>query len=448
MADTDKIPDEIPEKTILGFKKNVFYLSMVSLLNDAASEIIYPLLAIFLNTVLGASYAIIGLIEGIVEGTASLTKLVSGWLSDRLEKNKVFIFVGYSLSVFMRPLVGFASAVWQVLAFRFADRIGKGVRTAPRDALIANSINEDERGKSFGFHRAMDHLGAVIGALLAFVLVWIFSATDPGKFHRLQYVFAFAFIPGIASLYLIVKKVRDTKPQEAPENIGEEQEEEEPTQKVKLTLKGMDGRFKIFLLILALFTLGNSTDAFLLLRVHKIGISAPLIWAVFHIIKSTFSTPAGIISDKVGRKGVIIVGWLIYSVVYFGFAFTKNHNAIWVLFMLYGVYYALTEGVAKALIADYSPAELRGTAFGWYHLVEGGMLIPASILFGVFWRYVAGWFAFSFGAALALTSVVLFIIFVPGKSESGTSLKGTPADDSPDQRNDEGQSQSLSDSQL
>ncbi len=258
-------PDK-PEKTILGFKENVFYLGIVSLLNDAASEIIYPLLAIFLNTVLGASYVIIGLIEGVAEATAALTKLFSGWLSDRVRKNKVFVFVGYLLSVFVRPLIAVSTAAWHVLLFRFTDRIGKGVRTAPRDALIANSVSENERGKSFGFHRAMDHLGAVLGSLIAFGLVWLFAASDPDKAYRLRWVFAFAFIPGIASLYFVATKVRDIKRTETP--IEEQAEESKP--KAKLTLQGIDSRFKFFLLILALFALGNSTDGFLLLRVHQI----------------------------------------------------------------------------------------------------------------------------------------------------------------------------------
>jgi MFS family permease len=401
---------EKPEKRILGFKQNVFYLGIVSLLNDAASEIIYPLLPIFLKSVLGASYAVIGVIEGIAEGAASLMKLLSGWFSDKIQKNKVFVFIGYLIATIVRPLVAFVGTGWHVLAVRLADRVGKGIRTAPRDALIANSVSESERGKSFGFHRAMDHFGAVVGSLMAFVLVWIFSANSPDKIHRLRYIFLFAFIPGIISLFFIAAKVKDVQTKTG----DPEQKPDKSKPKVKLSLAGMDGRFKAYLLILGLFTLGNSTDAFLLLRATEVGLSAPLVWAVFHIIKSSLSTPAGMISDKVGRKFIIIAGWLIYAGVYFGFGFTQGSNSAWILFMVYGVYYALTEGVAKALVADFSPKEMKGTAFGWFHFVEGITLIPASIIFGALY----GWspkFAFAFGACLALAAAVLLIIFVPGK---------------------------------
>jgi len=407
----DNVPEK-SEKPILGVKRNVFFLGIISLLNDAASEIIYPLLPIFLESVLGAAYALIGLLEGLVEGTASLMKLLSGWFSDRIKKNKVFIFAGYTIAAIVRPLVAFAGAAWHVLIVRISDRVGKGLRTAPRDALIAHSVNESERGKSFGFHRAMDHLGAVIGALLAFLLVKIFSADSPDRVYRLRYIFLFAFGPGLISLYFIAAKIKDVKPkiQEA------DQKPVKPEVKPKLTLTGMDGRFKAFLLIFGLFSLGNSTDWFLLIRANKIGLSPPLVWAVFHLIKSALSTPAGMISDKIGRKAVIIAGWLLYAGVYFGFGFTYSANAVWILFLIYGAYYALTEGVAKALIADFSPAEMRGTAFGWYHFVEGITLIPASIIFGALygWKSEA---AFTFGACLALFAAVLLIILVPGKGK-------------------------------
>ena len=304
-------PVETSGKTILGFKENVFYLGVVSLLNDVASEIIYPLAPLFLQTVLGAAYAVfIGVIEGIAEGTASLMKLLSGWYSDKVMRKKVFVIVGYTFSVLMRPLIGFAHFIriwWYVLAVRFSDRIGKGIRTAPRDALIANSITEKERGKSFGFHRAMDHLGAVLGALIAFGLVSLFGIKE---WSSLWWIFLFAFIPGFMSLYFVVKKVSDT----GTKARVKETEAGESKSTARLTLQGFDSRFKFFLLILALFTLGNSTDVFLILRVaniEEIGFKVTLVWAVFHIIKAAFSTPAGLISDYVGRKGVIVAGWLV-----------------------------------------------------------------------------------------------------------------------------------------
>ena len=336
-----------PEKRILGFKQNVFYLGIVSLLNDAASEIIYPVLPMFLRTVFRTQFGIfLGIIEGIAEGTASLMKLFSGWYSDKIKKNKAFAIAGYGISVFFRPFIGLAEFInsWlYVLGIRFSDRIGKGVRTAPRDALIANSINPNERGKSFGFHRALDHLGAVIGSLLAFGLISLFLEKIPGTYQlvdpsRLWWIFLFAFIPGIISLFFLVYKINDVAISSIPkENAPNAGKLGASTQSPK-----MDKRFKIFLLILALFTLGNSSDMFLLDRVANIkgiGIKVTLVWAAFHVVKSLFSTPAGIISDYLGRRGVIILGWLIYAGVYFGFGFAgQSANAAWILFMIYGAW--------------------------------------------------------------------------------------------------------------
>lgn len=411
--------------SILGIKRNVFFLGIISLLNDIASEIIYPLAPIFLKTVLGPAYAVfIGLIEGIAEGTASLMKLLSGWYSDRIRRNKAFVFVGYTFSVLFRPLIGLALAWWHVLFVRVADRVGKGVRTAPRDALIASSITDDERGKSFGFHRAMDHLGAVLGGLLAFALVWMFALRDSPE--ELWKVFLFAFVPGLASLYFVVWKIKERAAERRPSQPVIE--DVRPEAEASAKSPALDGRLKLFLLIFALFTLGNSSDMFLLLRLGEIEDfwwKVPLVWAVFHVVKSAFSTPAGMISDKVGRKAVIVAGWIIYSGVYFGFAFTSTTNAMWILFMIYGVYYALTEGVAKAMVADLAPGDRLGTAFGWYHATVGFAIIPASIIFGALW-YGFGSYAYPFclGAVLALAAAVLLIIFVPGGREPSVEGNG------------------------
>lgn len=407
---------EKPEKPILGFKPNVFFLGIVSLLNDAASEIIYPLVPKFLKTVFDTQFGIfLGIIEGIAEGTASLMKLASGWYSDKVKKNKAFVIVGYGISIFLRPLLGLAHFInsWlYVLGIRFSDRVGKGIRTAPRDALIANSINADERGKSFGFHRAMDHFGAVIGGLIAFGLIMLFRIKEPSS---LWWIFLFAFVPGIISLYFIIAKIKDISPASSKSNVSK-------TEKLTTTAN-FNSHFKIYLLVLALFTLGNSSDMFLLARISDIEdfwYKVPLVWAVFHTIKSALSTPAGILSDKIGRKGMIVPGWLIYSAVYFGFAFTQSAQAAWILFMLYAVYYAMTEGVAKALVSDLTPKEAQGTAFGWFHFVEGITLIPASIVFGALYDKSPK-FAFSFGASLALAASVLLIIFVPGKIKAAAA---------------------------
>lgn len=413
---------EKSEKPILGFKPNVFFLGIVSLLNDAASEIIYPLVPMFLKTVFKTQFGIfLGIIEGIAEGTASLMKLASGWYSDKIKKNKVFVIAGYSISAFLRPLLGLAHFInsWlYVLGIRFSDRVGKGVRTAPRDALIANSISADERGKSFGFHRAMDHFGAVLGGLIAFGLIMLFRIKEPSS---LWWIFLFALIPGIISLYFILVKIKDAPQGALKENIKSNIYNEA---EISAPLSNFNSHFKIYLLVLALFTLGNSSDMFLLAKISDIEgfwYKVPLVWAVFHIIKSALSTPAGMLSDKIGRKGMIVPGWLIYSAIYFGFAFARSAQAAWVLFMLYAVYYAMTEGVAKALVSDLTPKESQGTAFGWFHFVEGITLIPASIIFGALYNWSPK-FAFSFGASLALAASILLIIFVPGRIVPATAV--------------------------
>ena len=396
-------PDDRPgRQTILGLPHTVFILGVVSLLTDASSEMIYPLLPLFLATSLGAGAAFIGLIEGVAESTASLLKLVSGWWSDRLGRRKAIVVGGYTLSACARPLVALAGTGWHVLAIRFTDRVGKGLRTAPRDALIAAAAPPESWGKAFGFHRAMDHAGAVIGPLIAFAL--LSTVVDD-----LRVVFALAAIPGLLAVGILIARVVDA-PVAARAATGPP----------RLSLAPFSPRFRAVLAVIALFTLGNSSDAFLLLKAHAVGVGAasiPLLWIVLHLSKAFSSTPAGMLSDRVGRPRLILAGWLVYAAVYAGFAVADHVWQIWALFAVYGLFFGLTEGAEKAYIADLAPPDLRGTAYGLYHAAVGLTALPASLLMGLVWEHVSPAAAFTVGAALALASATLFLL-VPGSPAS------------------------------
>lgn len=377
--------------------RNVKALGFVSLLNDAASEMIYPLLPIFLVSVLGAGPSALGVIEGIAETTASLLKLFSGWISDKLKKRKFLVLIGYSLAAFGRPLISITIAWWQVAVIRFIDRLGKGVRTSPRDALISLSTPEDIRGKSFGFHRAMDHTGAIIGPVVAMVLL---------KYGMsLKNIFLWALLPGIITVIIVIFFVREKRV------ISE-------SKKVDFKLSVLSKNFKTYLFIIILFTLGNSSDAFLILKARDIGIRValiPLLWIVLHFVKMTTSVPGGIWSDKIGRRKVIVAGWMVYALIYLGFGFSSNIWQIWGLFGLYGIYFGLTEGVGKAFVSDLVTREFQGTAFGFYHLAVGIAAFPSSVIFGFIWQRFGSLTAFTYGAALAGFASILLLSFVREK---------------------------------
>jgi MFS family permease len=357
--------------------RNVVALSAVALLNDVSSEIIYPLLPAFLALSLGASPFAIGLIEGFAESMASLLKLASGYASDRLGSRKMPVLIGYALAAVTRPFLAFASSWPQVFAVRLVDRVGKGIRGAPRDALLAASVDKRERGFAFGFNRAADHLGAVFGPVLGFLLLWIFAGdSQRPTIAEYQHVFMFAAVPVVLGLLVVIFFVRETKRKLSAD------------EHVRLSLTGFDPNFKRFLVVIALFTLSNSSDAFLLLRAGQAGISPviiPLLWMTLHISKVVSSLIGGDLSDRLGRKTLIITGWLIYAAVYLGFAFVGSAWQAWVLFIIYGVYFGLTEGVEKAFVADMVGEEKRGTAFGLYNLAFGITVFPASLLFGLLW---------------------------------------------------------------
>lgn len=393
--------------------RNVWALSLVSLLNDASSEIIYPLLPIFLSLTLGASTFAIGVIEGAAESASSLLKLASGYFSDKFAKRKLAVFFGYGLSSAIRPLLGLATNWTQVLFLRLTDRLGKGIRSAPRDALVADSVAPEKRGLAFGFHRAMDHLGAVLGPLIAFFLLYFFAA-DHQKPTAAEYsqVFLAASIPAFLAVLVVVFFVKE-KP------LLKSQTEDSPKSKVQSPTFVFDTNFKRFLLILAFFTLANSSDAFLLLRAQEAGISLvmiPLLWAFLHIVKVLSSLVGGDLSDRIGRKKLIFTGWMLYAAVYAGFAFVSTPASAWVLFALYGLYFGLTEGVEKALVADLAPADQRGTAFGWYHLAYGIAVFPASLLTGAIWKFAGASAAFLTCAVIAAVSALLLFTVKSKKS--------------------------------
>ncbi len=390
--------------------KNVLALSMVSLLNDTSSEIIYPVLPAFLALSLGASPFAIGLIEGFAESIASILKLFSGYLSDRFGTRKLPVFLGYSLAAITRPFLAFVTSWPQVLVVRMTDRVGKGIRGAPRDAMIADSVPTSERGFAFGFNRAADHLGAVFGPVASFVLLSIFAAnTQNPTIREYQQVFLFASIPVVLGLVVIAFFVKE---QEKPAVDAA------PAAPPNLSLRGFDGNFKRFLFVIAIFTLSNSTDAFLLLRAGQSGISPvilPLLWMTLHVSKVVSSLIGGNLSDRIGRKKLIVAGWVIYAFVYVGFAFASEAWHAWVLFVIYGTYFGLTEGVEKAFVADMVPEDKRGTAYGLYNLAFGITVFPASILFGLAWSQFGAPTAFIASGCVSLLAIALLSSIKPQK---------------------------------
>ena len=407
--------DAVPEikasfwQRYLKLPRNVLWLSFVALLNDTSSEIIYPLLPAFLALSLGASPFAIGLIEGFAESVASLLKLVSGYLSDRFGSRKLPVFFGYSIAAITRPILAFVTTWPQVLVVRMADRTGKGIRGAPRDALLVEGVPRNERGFAFGFNRAADHLGAVFGPMAGFFLLTIFAAnTASPTVREYQQVFLFASVPVVLGLLVIAFLVHE-KPKSATDK---------PLEAPSLTLRGFDANFKRFLWVIALFTLSNSTDAFLLLRAADAGISPvilPLLWMTLHVSKVISSLIGGDLSDRFGRKALIITGWTVYALVYAGFAFVGSAWQVWGLFIIYGTYFGMTEGVEKAFVADMVPENKRGTAFGLYNLAFGITVFPASLLFGLIWTNFGPTTAF---LASACASVIAIFGLMTIRSET------------------------------
>ena len=375
MSQTPSPPVTSPQQSL---PRNVKVLGGASLLNDIASEMIFPLLPNFLLTVLLGNRFYLGVIEGAADSVASLLKLWSGGRSDQAGRRKGFVVFGYSLAAVTRPLIGVIVAPWQLFALRVGDRIGKGIRTSPRDALIADSTDPSIRGRAFGFHRAMDHLGAAIGPLLAagFLLVWP---------DHLRTLFLVTLLPGLLVVVLLIFCLRE-KPATEP-----------PKERLHLTLKPFDRNFRLYLLALVVFTLGNSSDAFLLVRAGELGVPTailPLLWCAFHVIKSSSNLLLGRAVDKFGPRPFIYLGWLVYAGVYLAFGLATTAWEAWVLFLSYALFYGLTEPAEKTLVADLVGTERKGLAYGWYNFAIGIATLPSSLIFGALYQVYGALAAF------------------------------------------------------
>jgi len=407
-------------------KGNVLQLGIVSFFTDLSSEMIYPLLPVFFTGLVPPALAAIyiGLMDGIAESTSSLLKIYSGRLSDTLGKRKPLALLGYTISGLARPLMAVAYAGWHVIGLRFLDRVGKGFRTSPRDALISDSIDCDVRGLAFSFHRLMDHTGAVLGPVLATIFLYAVlgqamlwqqgdGTANPEEMQAMRWLFMIALIPGILATLTIWFFVHDTP----TANITCPPDSEEP-RKTRVASK-LPSKFYLYLTSVVLFTLGNSTDLFLIYFAQtKFGLGLGwviVLWVSLHISKIIFSLPGGRFSDKVGRRSAIMIGWLIYILVYVTMPFVTGFWSMYAVLFIYGAYYGMTEGAERALVADFVPSEVRGNAYGLFHGAVGIAALPASLLFGVFWAALGPLTAFLIAASLAFAALVLLIISLPGK---------------------------------
>ncbi len=395
--------------------RNVWAVSVTSFFMDVSSEMVINLLPLFLANVLGVRTSVIGVIEGVAEATASLLKVFSGWLSDRLGARKWLAVLGYGISAASKPFFYFADSWGVVGAVRWADRVGKGVRTAPRDALVADSIDERHRGLAFGFHRAADTGGAMIGLLIALGVVWLVQkGAQQLTRSTFQTIVLISLVPAFLAVLSLAFGARDvpiTSRRKAP----------------KFALRSLGKRFCLFMLVVGLFDLGNSSDAFLVLLGQKRGLSVLGVLgmlATFNLVYALVSTPAGSLSDRVGRKRLLVGGWLIYAAIYMGFGLAAAGWQVWALYAVYGVYYGLTYGTGKAMVADIVSEDVRGTAYGTYNAVLGILDFPASVIAGVLWQGVGGWQGlgasapFLFGGAMALIAAILMWRLVPeGKTQ-------------------------------
>ena len=391
-------------KKIWGFNPNVFFLGIVSMLTDVSTELIFTLVPLFLANVLKAPFTAIGLVGGLSESADPIFRLFSGWLSDKVGKRKPLTVLGYGISTLAKPFMYLASNWGMVLVIRFSERIGKGMRTSPRDALIADSVSAEERGRSFGFHRALDTSGSVLGLTIAAIIIYLLQGGELQlSLKTYQWLVVVGVVPAVLSVLVLVTLVHEKERSPSPiDSSGSRLSLNKPT-------TGFSPRFKLFLAILAVFTLGNSSDFFVILRAQNLG--APLIHIVlmlvlFNITYAVTSLPAGILSDRLGRKWVIAMGWSIYALVYLGFAAASSLWQVWVLFAGYGIYYGMEKGVARAFVADLVPVERRGTAYGLYHGIVSLTLLPASLLAGWLWQTIGPPAPFYLGAGLAFLAML------------------------------------------
>jgi MFS family permease len=387
-----------------GVSKNVYSLSFNSFLTDISREMIYPLLPLFLNVVLGAGTAFVGLVEGVAESTSSVLNLVSGWLSDKIRNRKTLMLWGYGLSAVTRPLVAIATAGWHVLVVRFVEKVGKGIRVPPRDALIAESCSIEHRGKAFGIHRALDNTGSILGPLFAFYLLILLN-------NDYRSLFWIASIPAFLAIGILTLLVSEEP--KAPSLA------EKATVELHFNLKQFNKNFKLFLVATLIFELANSSNAFLLLRVKDMGLSLeliPIIYLFSNISKTLGSLPGGVLSDRFGRRSLLVIGWVGYGLTYFGFAFGGSVNLAWFLFGIYGLFCGITEAVKKAFVADLVLDELRGSAYGIHSFISKLSELPASLILGIVWQAHSAALAFSIGAILSIGAGWFLFLFVPETS--------------------------------
>lgn len=404
-------PEATESRTSLStLPRNIWATSLTSFFMDVSTEMVLNILPLFLSNVLGVKTNIIGVIEGVAESTSSLLKLFSGWLSDRLRTRKWLAVTGYAISALAKPFFYFANSWGVVAGVRWADRVGKGIRTAPRDALVADSVEESHRGLAFGFQRAADTAGAMVGLVIALGAVWLAQSNavvlGAATFRTVVLISLLPAALAVLTLALGAQDVPIRNGQAIP----------------KFALRSLGKPFIVFIVIVSIFDIGNSSDAFLILRAQErglnvIGILTMLI--VFNLIYALVSTPAGSLSDRVGRRRMILLGWLAYALIYFGFGLAKSGWQVWLLYVVYGLYYGLAFGSTKAMIADLVPEALRGTAYGTYNAMMGILDLPASVIAGVLWQGMGGWPGFGapapflFGGSMALLAALLMILWMP-----------------------------------
>ncbi|MGD1120130.1 MAG: MFS transporter [Dehalococcoidales bacterium] len=414
---SDQAAVAVKQKKIWGMHPNVFFLGVVSLLTDVSSEMIFTLVPLVVIDVLSGSALDVGVIGGLSESFDAIFRIFSGRISDRIKKRKLLAVIGYGFSTVCKPFMLLANVWGGVLAVRFGDRLGKGVRTSPRDALIADSVGVEKRGKGFGIHRAMDTAGAVIGLAAAAIIIY---TLQPHGFYlskdAYRWMVIIGIIPAVLAVLVLVTLVTE-------KGLNKSDTTKATAGAVPAKATPFSNRFKLYLLIMAFFTLGNSSDFFIILRAQNLNtdvLGITLMLVVFNLTYVATSVPAGSLSDKIGRKKLITIGWTIYALVYLGFALADSVWAMWVLFACYGIYYGIVEGVARAFVADLVPAERRGTAYGYYHGVVGLLLLPASVLAGWLWETVSPATPFYFGAGLAFVAM-LGLLFLMKESKEKTA---------------------------
>jgi MFS family permease len=401
---------EKTKHSIFNLPRNIWAVSLTSFFMDISSEMVINIIPLFLANVLGVKTVVIGLIEGIAEATASILKLFSGWLSDKLRARKWLAVVGYGLSAVSKPFFYIANTWGAIAGVRWVDRIGKGIRTAPRDALVADSIDEKQRGLAFGFHRTADTAGAMLGLIIALVVIWMAqSAALKLGVETFHLVVLISLLPAVLAVLSLMIGARDVpvKTQRAAP---------------KFAFKALGSNFMNFMAIVGIFTLGNSSDAFLTLRAQGLGLNVIGIMGMlitFNFVYTLVSTPAGSLSDRIGRKRLIVGGWLVYAFVYLGFGLAQSGWQVWMLYAVYGLFYGLAYGTTNAMLADIVPVELRGTAYGTYNAIIGLLAFPASLIAGILWQGVGDWpglgpsAPFLFGASLAMLAAVLMMFWKP-----------------------------------